>query len=280
MSILGTIGLVGAGIGAAGAVGASSTQAGAAKSAAGLQYQLGEQQLQQNQNQFNTTQANIAPWLQAGRQGLGSLSSLLSTPGQGLLTPWTQQFNAPTAAQAQATPGYQFMQGAGQGAIQNSAAAGGGLLSTGTQKTLDQYSQGLADTTYQQTYNNALTQYQQAYNIFQGNQTNEFNRLASLSGVGQTAATNLGQQSNQSSQIGAQIAGNTGAQVGNSMINMGAAQASGYAGVANALNGGVSSISQYALLNSLLNGGATGGIPGGVNPGGDTAAALYPGMGG
>jgi hypothetical protein len=269
MSILGVLGVVGAGIGAAGAIGASSQQAGAAESAAQLQYNLGEQQLQQNQSQFNTTQKNIAPWLQAGTQGIGTLAGLLGTPGQGLLTPWTQQFQAPTAAEAQATPGYQFTQGAGQGAIQNSAAAGGGLLSTGTQKTLDQYSQGLADTTYQQTYNNALTQYQQAYNVFQGNQTNEFNRLAALSGVGQQSATQLGQLSNQSSQIGAQIAGNTGAQVGNSLINMGAAQASGYAGVANALNGGISSISQYALLQSLLNqpnpAGATGGM--GLEPG-------------
>src|SRR5271157_5210800 len=88
----------GALIGAIGAGFAGSEQAGAATNASQLQYNLGQQQLQQNQNQFNTTQANMAPWLQAGKQGLGTLSSLLSTPGQGLLTPWTQQFQAPTAA--------------------------------------------------------------------------------------------------------------------------------------------------------------------------------------
>lgn len=245
-------------------------QASAAKYAANLQYQLGSQQLKQNQSQFNTTQNNIAPWLRAGSQGIGTLSQLLSTPGQGLLTPWNDTFQAPTAAQAAATPGYQFALGAGQGAIQNSAAAGGGLLSTGTLKSLDQYSQGLADTTYQQTYNNALTQYQQAYNIFEGNQTNQFNRLASLSGIGQQAASTLGQQSNQASQIGAGIAANTGLQVGNSIQNAGAATASGYAGIANAINGGASNISQYLLLQNMLGGGSGGGgalaLPPGVDP--------------
>lgn len=255
--LVGSLG--GAAVGATGSIIAGGEQAGAATNAANLQYSLGQQQLQQNQAQFNKTQQNIAPWIAAGTQGLGSLSSLLSTPGQGLLTPWTQQFNAPTAAQAQATPGYQFALQQGQNSVQNSAAAQGGLLSTGTQKTLDQYSQGLADQTYQQTYNNALTQYQQAYNVFQGNQTNEFNRLASLSGVGQTAATQLGQQSNQASQIGAGIAANTGAQVGNSLMAAGAATASGYAGVANALGGGFGNLSQYGLLQSLLNGQGGGG---------------------
>src|SRR5277367_6069142 len=115
---------------------AGKAQANASKYAANLQYGLGEQQLNQNQSQFNTTQQNQAPWLKAGTQGIGTLAQLLSTPGQGLLTPWTQEFQAPTAAQAQATPGYQFQQQQGQNAVQNSAASQGGLLSTGAQKTL------------------------------------------------------------------------------------------------------------------------------------------------
>jgi hypothetical protein len=261
--------LAAAGIGAVGANQAAGAQAGAAKNAAGLQFQLGEQQLAQNQSQFNKTQQNIAPWLQAGTQGINSLAQLLSAPGQGLLTPWTQQFQAPTGAQAAATPGYQFALQQGQNSIQNSAAAQGGLLSTGSQKTLDQYSQGLADQTYQQTYSRALGEYQQAYNIFQGNQTNTFNRLASLSGMGQTAAQTLGQQSNQASQIAGQTSGIIGQQVGNSLFNAGTATASGYAGVANALSGGASNLSQYALLSNLLG-------QGGPNIGGANPASQYP----
>ena len=244
--------IAGATVGAVGSSLAAGTQASAANNAAQLQYSLGEQQLSQNQAQFNTTQSNLAPWLQAGKQGLGTLSSLLSTPGQGLLTPWTQQFQAPTAAQAQATPGYQFALQQGQNAVQNSAAAQGGLLSTGAMKTLDQYSQGLADTTYQQTYNNALTQYQQSYNIFQGNQSNEFNRLASLSGAGQTAANQLSTASQAASNQAGYTSAATGQNVGNSLMAAGNATASGYAGIANALDSGISGISQYALLKTLM----------------------------
>jgi hypothetical protein len=231
---------------------AGKAQANAAKYSAQLQYNLGQNQLAQNQAQFQTTQGNIAPWLQAGKQGLGTLSNLISTPGQGLLTPWTQQFQAPTGAQAAQTPGYQFALQQGQNAIQIGAAARGGLLSTGAAKTLDQYSQGLASQTYADTYNRALTEYQQNYNIFQGNQTNMFNRLAAVSGIGQTAASTLGGQSNQASAIGAGIAGTMGGQVGQSIQNAGAATASGYAALGNAFGGAGSNISQYALIQQML----------------------------
>ena len=232
---------------------AGKAQANAAKYAAGLQYNLGEQQLGQNQAQFNTTQQNIAPWLQAGKQSINTLANILNPGPGGLLAPFSEQFQAPTAAQAAQTPGYQFALEQGQNAIENSAAARGGLLSTGAAKTLDQYSQGLASQTYADTYNRALAEYQQNYNIFQGNQTNQFNRLASLSGIGQQAATNLGGQSNQASQIGANIAGTIGGQVGGSIQNAGAATASGYAALGNAFGSAGSNISQYALLQQLMN---------------------------
>lgn len=247
-----------AGIGATGSILAGNAQAGAAKSAAGMQFQLGEDQLNFNKQQYADAVARMAPWLKAGTSGINTLSQLLSTPGQGLLTPWTGQFNAPTADQARATPGYQFLAGAGSGAIQNSAAASGNLLSTGTLKTLSQFNQGLADTTYSETYNRAFNEYLQQYNQFQNNQTNEFNRLAAISGIGQTAATNLNATGTQTAGIGANIAGNTGSQVGNSLLYGGAARASGYAGIANALSGGINNISQYMLLNSLFGGGGGG----------------------
>lgn len=241
-----------AGIGAVGATQAAGAQAGAAKSAAQLQAQEAANSLAEQQREFNTTQANIAPWLQAGRQGIGTLAGLLSTPGQGLLTPFSQQFQAPTAAQAAATPGYQFTLQQGQNAVQNSAAAQGGLLSTGAQKTLASYTTGLANQTYNDVYNRALAEYQQSYNIFQGNQTNTFNRLAALSGIGQTAATTLGQLGQQAAGNTAYINATAGGQIGNSLLAAGGAQASGYAGLANALSGGINNISQYALLSNLL----------------------------
>lgn len=202
-----------------------------------------------------------------GAAGLGgAYGSLL----QGFNTP----FVAPTAAQAAATPGYQFQLQQGEQAIQNSAAAQGGLISGNTLQALDQYSQGLASTNYQQVYNNAIQQYQQAYNIFQGNQANTFNRLAALSGVGQTAATTLGSLGQSAATNIANINATAGGQIGNSLQNAGAARASGYAGIANSLTGGIGSISQYLLLQQLLGNGG-GSNPYGYGPG-QTNPESYP----
>jgi hypothetical protein len=246
-------------IGAGGSIIAGGEQAGAAKSAAQLQAQESQNALNQNQQQFNTNQQDIAPFLKGGQQAEGELSGLTSTPGQGLLTPWNQTFQAPTAAQAAQTPGYQFQLQQGENALQNSAAASGGLLTGGNEAALDQYSQGLASQNYQQVYNNQLQQYQQGYNQFENNQANEYNRLAGLSGAGQTAATNLGQLGQQSANTAANIDLTTGAQQGQDIQNAGAATASGYAGASNALAGGANNISQLALLQSLLGGGSSGG---------------------
>lgn len=262
LAVAGSVG--GSVVGAVGASKAAGAQADAAKSAAQLQHEDQQASLAEQKRQFDLQQSNMAPWLKAGTQGINTLSGLLSKPGEGLLTPWTDTFQAPTVDQARQTPGYQFALQQGQNTIQNSAAAQGGLLSTGTMKTLDQFSQGLADTTYSDTYNRALGEYQQRYNIFQGNQTNEFNRLASISGAGQQAATTLGQFGQQAAQNVTNINATAGAQQGNSLMAAGSARASGYAGIANAVNGGISNISQYLLLQQLLHPPASGGSDVGV----------------
>ena len=188
---------------------------------------------------------NYAPFLQGGQQGMTTLSSLLATPGQGLLTPWSQQFKAPTAAEAEATPGYQFQLQQGLNAMQNSAAGRGGLLSGRTLADLNNYAQGTASTNYQNTFNNALTQYSTAYNSFLNNQNNTYQRLLGLSGLGLNAAQGSGQLIQG---IGGDIASLYG--------QMGAAQAQGTIGAANAygsiLPGIANSIGGGYSLSSLL----------------------------
>jgi hypothetical protein len=268
MSILGTIGAVGAvagaGIGAVGANAAAGTQASASENAAQLQAQESQQALAQNESQFNVNQANAAPFLKGGTQAEGELSGLTSTPGQGLLTPWTGTFQAPTAAQAAATPGEQFELQQGENAIQNSAASKGGLLSGGTAASLDQFANGVASTNYQQAYNNAYQGYATGYNQFENNQANQYNRLAGLAGAGQTEVTNLGSQGQASANTAANIDLTTGAQQGQDIQNAGAATASGYAGIANAANSGISgasnSLQQTLLLQQLLGGGSGSGL--------------------
>jgi hypothetical protein len=244
--------------------------ANASESAAQLQAQEAQNALNFQEQEFNTQQANQAPFLKAGQTAVGDLSSLLA-PGGALSQGWTGQFTAPTAAQAAATPGYQFTLQQGQNAIQNSAAAQGNLLSGGTEAALDQYSQGLASTNYQQAFNNALTQYGTAYNTFENNQANQFNRLASVAGLGQVTAGQLGQEGAQAANTTANIDLTTGAQQGQDAVNAASAMASGYNAIGNAANSGLNSLGSYATLASIAGlGGNYGNNPyedvPGINP--------------
>jgi hypothetical protein len=255
--------IAGAAISSSAAGKAASTQANAADTSAQLQYQESQNALNFQEQEWNTQQQNEAPWLNAGKGALGELTSLTSTPGQGLLTPWTTQFTAPTAAEAAQYPGYQFQLGQGEQALQNSAAANGSLESGNTQEALNNYAQNYAQNDYTNVYNQAMQQYQQNYGIFENNQTNEYNRLAGISGTGQTAATALGSEGQQAASTVGNIDLTTGAQQGQDLQNAAAAEASGYVGEANAWSGALSngsnSLSQLALLSQLFGGSNSGG---------------------
>lgn len=272
MSTVAIASIAAAGIGAAGSIAASSTQARAAESAQQLQYQEQEQALQFQEQEWQTQQQNLAPWLKAGTGALNMLTGELNTtPGTttpetiggqnynlqagngGLLEPWTSQFQAPTAASAAQTPGYQFALQQGELGVENSAAASGGLLTGGTGKALTNYAEGLASTTYQNTFQNAIEQYQQAYNQFTNNQTNTYNRLSGVAGAGQTAATTLGQEGQTAANTVANINLTSGQLQGQSLQNAGAATASGYAGLSNALGSGLSGVAGALTLQQLLN---------------------------
>lgn len=170
---------------------------------------------------------------------------------------WATPFSAPTAAEAAATPGEQFEREMGNNAIQNSAAAQGNLLSGSTLKGLDAFNTNLASTNYQQAYNNALGQYQQNYNIFNQNQGNAFNRLASIAGLGQTSVGQLASAGSNAAQVGSNTLLGAANSIGQSQQNAAAATASGYVGGANALAGGINSaagsLSSLGYLQALQN---------------------------
>jgi hypothetical protein len=257
-------GIGGAAISAHAAGQAADAQAGAAKSAAQLQADEAKNALDFQKQEWTTQQQNMAPWLQAGKGALGNLSALTSTPGQGLLTPWTEQFQAPNAVTEQNDPGYQFRLQQGEGALQNSAAAQGSLLSGNTLEAQQKFGQNYASNEYGNVYNRALGQYQQRYGIFENNQANQFNRLAAMSGLGQTAATSLGQQGQAAAQNVGNIDLTSGAQQGQDLQNIAAAQASGYVGGANAwsgaLGGTANSLTNLYMMKNLFGGGGGGGF--------------------
>ena len=195
--------------------------------------------------------------LPAGTRGPGGQplagGTPVTNPGNfgSLLQGWNQPFVPPTGATEQNDPGYQFRLQQGLGALQNSAAARGGLLSGNTLQGIENYAQDYASNEYQNVYNRSLGQYQQKYNIFQQNQANQFNRLAALSGIGQTAAGQLASAGQSAAgNVGNILLGSAG-QIGSSLQNAGAARASGYAGLANA---GIGATSNLAQLGGLLGG--------------------------
>jgi predicted flap endonuclease-1-like 5' DNA nuclease len=262
--VAGTIGAVGAiggsAISASAAGKAASTQANAADYSANLQAQEAQNALNVQEQEWNQQQQNEAPWLNAGKAGLSNLQTLLglgpnkSAPGYGSLnTPFT----APTIAQAQEYPGYQFGLQQGEGALQNTAAAKGNLLSGNSEEALNNYAQNYAQNDYSNVYN-------QAFNTFETNQTNQFNKLAALSGIGQTAATTLGAEGSQAAGNIAGVDLTAGAQQGADYQNAGAAEASGYVGAANAYSGALTGTSgnlmNLYLLSQLGGLGTQGGL--------------------
>lgn len=238
-----------------------SMQSNAAKSAAQLQYEEQQNSLNFQKQEWNQQQANLAPWVAQGQGAVNTLGGLQNQAltGQGPLAPWTQQFQAPSGQAAQNYPGYQFALSQGTGALNNSALASGGALTGNTGEALQQYGQQLGQTDYANVYNQALQQYQQSYNQYENNQSNLFNRYASLAGLGQTSAAQLGQQGQAAATNVGNINSTAGAQIGQQLNNAAAAQASGYVGGANALSGGLNSLSQYAQLQQLLNNSGSSG---------------------
>lgn len=187
--------------------------------------------------------APTAPTSNLVNPSLGAFGSL----SQG----WNQQFEAPTDVTEQNDPGYKFRMQQGVNALQNSAAARGTLLSGGTAAGINAYGQDYGSNEYSNVYNRKLGEYQQAYNIFQQNQANQYNRLASLAGVGQVTAGQLGSAGQQTANSIGNILTGTASNIGNQVNNAAAATASGYAGQANAWGGALNNVSNLAQIYAL-----------------------------
>lgn len=191
---------------------AASTQADAANNATATQ-----------QGMFNTTQANLQPYM---GQGSISLSSLMGKINNGQLG---GTFTGQDYLNNQ-DPGYGFQFQQGLQGLQNSQAAQDGVLSGSALKGLLNYNQGMAATGYQNAYNRWLSQ-----------QANTSGQLMNVANIGENAAAGLG---------------NTGAQyassIGSSMMNAGNASAAGTIGTANAITGSINNGLGYYQLNQML----------------------------
>lgn len=220
-------GVASSAIGGSAAKSAANTQADAANNAANLQWQ-----------QFQQLQQNLQPYMNLGQWAAPRLTQQADALGK-----FNFNFN-PTEEQLQQTPGYQFTLNQGLNTVNNQLAAKGLNLSGAQAKGIAQYTTGLADQTYQQQYQNALQNFMTNYGV----QSDMYNRLAGIAGLGQSSAAGVGN-------AGLQTASN----VGNFLTSGANASAAGTIGAANAIGGGLNSISQGAGLYGLLGGGAGGG---------------------
>lgn len=228
-------------------VASAAIGANAAGNAAGQQAQSAQNAQNIQQQEWNQQQANEAPYIQSGTGALNNLSNLVNNPNFSKYPGGT--FSAPTLAQAEQTPGYQFQLQTGTNAINENAAATGNLLSGNTGTALENYGQGLAQTDYNNLYNQALNTYMTNYGVWNTDTSNQVNRLQQLANTGASAAANSGAQGQAAAQ-----------NLGNLAVAQGTAQASGTVGQANAINSGLSTatsgISQlplYALLAGQIN---------------------------
>jgi hypothetical protein len=242
--------------GVAGSAIASSNSAGAAQSAANTQAQAADQAAQLQWQQFQQLQQNLQPYMNLGTSSIGGLQSQLGRLGN-----MNFSFN-PTEQQLQQTPGYQFTLNQGLNTVNNQLAAKGLNLSGAQAKGIANYTTGLADTTYQQQYQNALQNFMTNYGV----QSDQYNRMSGLVGLGQNAAAGVGN-------AGLQTA-NT---AGNYLTSGANAAAAGTIGAANAVNSGItgatSALGGNALLYSLMNpSAASGNIYGSAYSGFDNPA--------
>ena len=173
---------------------------------------------------YDQTRKDLDPYKQAGATSLSQMMGQMTPDGY-----FNQTY---TGQDIYSDPSYQFRLQQGQDAIQSSAAAKGGLLTGATLKALQNYGQ-----------ESASQEYSNAYNRFNADQTNRYNRLSNLVGIGQNAAAQVGNAGAQTAQA---VANNTMAGA-NSIAAGQVASANNWANTANNLG---SMATSYAMMKN------------------------------
>jgi hypothetical protein len=197
----------------------SRNQASAATSAADLQAQAAQRAADQQMQMFTTLNEQQKPYREAGYGALNQINTMLPQ--------FTKTFGA-ADLNANLAPNYEFMRQQGLGATAQAA----NVASPGSNVDL-------AKTIFAEKY--AQSGYQDALNNYRNQQTDIFNRLSGIAGIGQTA-----QGSAQA--LGSQTAANLG-QLG---IGGASALGAGQINAANAMAGGAGNIGNAGFLYSML----------------------------
>ena len=215
-------------IGAFSADRSANTQASAAQNAANTQAEANRYATDIQYKMWQEQQALQKPWQEAGVTALNSLIPLATN---------YQKFGMD---QFQQDPGYAFRLAEGNKALNQSAAARGGLISGNALKAAQRYGQEMGS----QEYNNAFQRYMREREA-------QLNPLQSLAGLGQTSAQTLGGQAGQYGANISSLASQTGQAQANSLLSAGNARASAYQGYGSALGQGLQGL--YNNRNAIGN---------------------------
>jgi predicted RNA-binding protein Jag len=172
---------------AVGSVVGGAMSSSASKKAAKAQAASADRASQIQWDMYDQTRQDLDPYKQAGATSLSQMMDQMGANGY-----FNQTY---TGQDIYSDPGYQFRVQQGEDAIQSSAAAKGGLLSGATLKALQDFGQ-----------QSASQEYGNAYNRFNADQTNRYNRLSNIIGMGQNAAAQVGNAGAQTAQA---VANNT-----------------------------------------------------------------------
>ena len=218
-------------VGASASKSAASTQADAATQAAQTSSEASRYAADIQKQMYDQARTDQTPWRQAGVNALGQLNTGTAAGGQ---------FMRPFAmSDYQADPGYAFRLSEGMKGLQNSAAARGNLLSGATLKGITRFGQ-----------DSASQEYQNAYNRYNTNVGTQYNRLASMAGLGQTANAALGAAGSTYGNNASNIAMSNAGNVGNMQLAAGQANASAYQGYGKAASNALSGVGDYYKANS------------------------------
>lgn len=217
-------------LGAAGTLASGVLNSNATKSAANTEANAANRAADVQQNIYNQTRADLAPYLNTGTSALSSLAQLLGIGGGSGAGTGTGSGTGPNTSALETTlrnyPGYQFSFDEGLRALNQSGASRGLLNSSSTIRNATQFGQGMASS--------VLGDY--------------LSRLSSISGLGENAGSITGTTGVSS-----------GANIGNSIMNAGSAAGAGTLGSSMALTGGFNgAINNSLLAYQLMQGGGAG----------------------
>jgi hypothetical protein len=208
---------------------AAKTQAAAQREATAAQSDAAQKSIEAQERMFERQVGLQEPFRQVGVNALPELVEASR------YTPFGME-------QFQADPGYGFRLKEGLRALENSAAARGGLMSGNAMRGITRYGQGLAS-----------EEFGNAFNRYQAERAARLNPLQSLAGMSQSSANAL---TGAAGNLGAGMAstyGQMGQNLAQGATAMGNIRASGYMNTANALTGALGQGLNYYQNQQMMN---------------------------